>query len=63
MAKGLTSRQADILQYIVECIRESCGPSLSEALKVQAKHSAGFMNSRLCQKGMIGSECAKIMNV
>lgn len=48
---------------IYDCIRESCGSSLSEALQVQAKHSAGFMNSRLCQKGVIGSECAKIMNV
>ncbi|MBU1318611.1 MAG: hypothetical protein KKG33_02310 [candidate division Zixibacteria bacterium] len=48
---------------IMDCIRESCNSSLAEALDVQAKHSAGFMSSRVCQKGVIGTECAKIMNV
>lgn len=48
---------------IMDCIRESCSSSLTEALAVQAKHSAGFMSSRLCQKGVIGAACAKIMNV
>ncbi|MFH1372172.1 MAG: hypothetical protein ABII79_00015 [bacterium] len=48
---------------IFDCIRESCGSPLSEALTVQAKHSARFMSSRFCQKGAIGSECAKVMNV
>ncbi len=48
---------------ILDCVRESCGTSLSEALTVQAKHSAGFMNSRFCREGIIGTEYAKIMNV
>jgi len=48
---------------IMECIRESCGAPLSEALAVQAKHSAGFMSSRACRKGMIGAACEKTMNV
>lgn len=48
---------------IMDCIRESCGVSLSEALIVQSKHSAGFMSSRFCREGIIGTECAKIMNV
>jgi enoyl-CoA hydratase/carnithine racemase len=48
---------------IHDCIRESCSRPLSEAIVVQARHSAGFMNSRECKKGVIGSECAKIMNV
>ena len=48
---------------IIDCILQSCGSSLSEALAVQAKHSAGFMISRFCREGIIGTECAKIMNV
>jgi len=48
---------------IMDCIQESCGSSLPEALAVQAKHSAEFMKSRLCRKGMIGTECTKIMDV
>ncbi len=48
---------------IMDCIRESCALPLSEALTVQARHSAAFMSSRFCQKGVIGSACAKIMNV
>ncbi len=48
---------------ILDCIRESCGSSLSEALAMQAKHSAAFMSSRWCQKGIIGSTANKVMNV
>jgi enoyl-CoA hydratase/carnithine racemase len=48
---------------IMDCIQQSAGCSLAEALELQAKHSAGFMNSRFCQEGVIGSEGAKIMNV
>jgi len=48
---------------IIDCILQSCGSSLSEALTVQAKHSASFMTSRFCREGIIGMECAKIMNV
>ncbi len=48
---------------IMDCIQQSCGSSLPEALGVQAKHSASFMSSRFCQQGMIGTEGAKIMKV
>jgi hypothetical protein len=48
---------------IMDCIRESCGSSLAESLDVQAKHSAGFMSSDFCRKGVIGAACAKIMDV
>jgi len=48
---------------IMGCIQESCGSLLSEALAVQAKHSAGFMNSRFCREGIIGTESVKVMNV
>ena len=48
---------------IMDCIQESCGSSLSEALTVQARHSAGFMSSRFCREGVIGAEAARIVNV
>jgi enoyl-CoA hydratase/carnithine racemase len=48
---------------IFDCIGESCGSPLAEAIGIQAKHSAGFMSSNGCRNGVIGSECAKVMNV
>jgi enoyl-CoA hydratase/carnithine racemase/3-hydroxyacyl-CoA dehydrogenase len=42
---------------------DSCGKPLSEALGVQARHSAGFMSSKWCQRGMIGATYAKTMKV
>lgn len=48
---------------IADCIRASCGVSSAEALAVQAKHSAGFMNSPTCRGGVIGAACEKTMNV
>ncbi|HEB84262.1 MAG TPA: hypothetical protein ENI92_04585 [Bacteroidetes bacterium] len=48
---------------VMECIRASCGVPLSQALDVQAKHSAGFMVSSGCVKGVIGSSRRKIMEV
>lgn len=48
---------------IMDCIQESCGSPLSEAIIVQARHSAEFMSSRLCREGVIGAACAKTMNV
>ncbi|UCG60819.1 MAG: hypothetical protein JSV52_10860 [Candidatus Zixiibacteriota bacterium] len=48
---------------IMDCVQQSCGNSLSDALAVQAKHSAGFMSSSFCRGGMIGTEGSKIMNV
>ena len=48
---------------IFECIKASCGAKLAEALDIQSKHSANFMSSKECQKGRIGSEFKKTMNV
>ncbi len=48
---------------IVACVIDSCGAPLSGALAVQARHSADFMSSKACQKGFVGSEAAKVMNV
>jgi len=48
---------------IVACIKDACGSPLSEALAVQAGHSADFMSSRYCREGVIGAACSKIMNV
>ncbi len=48
---------------IADCITQSCGTRLADALEVQAKHSAGFMRSRECREGMIGTEAAKVLNV
>jgi len=48
---------------IMDCIQDSCGAVLSDALSVQAKHSADFMGSDPCRKGVIGADCAKVMNV
>jgi len=42
---------------------DSCGKPLSEALEIQARHSAAFMVGKICQKGTIGAACAKTMNV
>ncbi|MCP4567622.1 MAG: hypothetical protein GY841_08590, partial [FCB group bacterium] len=50
-------------QAIMNCILQSCAAPLSDALAVQAGHSADFMSSRACQKGVIGMTCAKITNV
>jgi enoyl-CoA hydratase/carnithine racemase len=48
---------------ILANVMDSCGKKLSDALEVQAKHSAGFMSSKWCQKGIIGATYAKTMKV
>ena len=48
---------------ILACIRESCETPLADAIAVQARHSADFMSSRDCRKGMIGTEANKVMNI
>ena len=50
-------------QAIFDNILHSCGTTLTAALTIQAKHSAGFMVSKDCQKGTIGSTLNKTMNV
>jgi enoyl-CoA hydratase/carnithine racemase len=47
----------------VECIQGSCGSNLSEALELQARHSAAFMTSEACKKGEIGNQYTRTMAV
>jgi enoyl-CoA hydratase/carnithine racemase len=48
---------------IINCVQGSCGVPLGDALAAQAKHSAEFMSSPHCQKGRIGAEAARVLNV
>jgi len=48
---------------IMHSIRDSCGVPLSEALDVQARHSADFTASSFCREGSIGAEHRKTMMV
>ena len=48
---------------IVHSIRDSCGAALSEALDVQARHSAGFTVTSFCREGSIGAEHLRTMMV
>ena len=60
-ADGLEGRAARTA--MVKCIQGSCGSPLSEALEVQARHSAGFMKSAACKGGEVGAQYAKTMFV
>lgn len=48
---------------IMNCIQSACHTNLSDALAVQARHSADFMASAPCRKGRIGAEFTKTMSV
>jgi enoyl-CoA hydratase/carnithine racemase/3-hydroxyacyl-CoA dehydrogenase len=48
---------------MVECIQGACGVVLSEALELQARHSAAFMTTRACKKGEIGNQYTRTMAV
>ncbi len=48
---------------ILDCIQASCGATLKEALGIQAKQSAGFMRTKECQRGVIGSTAKKVLDV
>jgi enoyl-CoA hydratase/carnithine racemase len=48
---------------IMRSIRDSCGVALSEAIGVQARHSAGFTVTPVCREGSIGTEYLKTMMV
>lgn len=48
---------------IFQSVRNSCNASLSEALLVQARHSADFMTTPHCQNGIVGTEYKKTMLV
>ena len=48
---------------IMHAIRDSCGVPLSDALDVQARHSADFIVTPFCTEGSIGAEYLKTMMV
>jgi enoyl-CoA hydratase/carnithine racemase/3-hydroxyacyl-CoA dehydrogenase len=48
---------------IMDSIRDSCGVPLSEAIAVQARHSADFTVTSFCREGSIGAEHARTMKV
>jgi enoyl-CoA hydratase/carnithine racemase len=48
---------------IIESVRASCSAPLSEALDIQAKHSAAFTVTSYCMEGSIGADRARTMLV
>lgn len=48
---------------IVDTVVASCGVPVAEALTVQALHSAKFMVTDACTRGVVGGEYAKTMKV
>jgi enoyl-CoA hydratase/carnithine racemase/3-hydroxyacyl-CoA dehydrogenase len=46
---------------IMDTIKDSCGVGLSEALDLQARHSANFSVTSFCKEGSIGAEYNKMM--
>jgi enoyl-CoA hydratase/carnithine racemase len=48
---------------IMDCIRQSCGVPLAEALSVQARLSAAFMRSAACRSGVVGADYSKTVRV
>jgi len=48
---------------IMDCVQAACGVSISQALEIQAKHSAGFMLTRECRRGTIGASAKKVLDV
>ncbi len=48
---------------IMASVKDACSVPLSEALEVQAKHSAGFTVTSCCKKGSLGADYSKTMLV
>jgi enoyl-CoA hydratase/carnithine racemase len=48
---------------IVDSVVASCEAPLADAIGVQAKHSAGFMSSKHCRRGVIGAAYTKTMKI
>ncbi len=44
---------------IIDCIKDSCNASLSDALTIQSKYAGNFMSTKLFRKGAIGSTYTK----
>ncbi len=60
-----TSEEAIIeaRKAILQAIKESCNASYSEALEIQARHSAEFMTTKHCRGGFVGNDYQKTMLV
>jgi len=50
-------------EAIFKNIQNSCNAGLSEALEIQARHSAEFMVSSFCKKGQVGVEFTRTMKI
>ena len=48
---------------ILDTVRAACNASLAEAITIQARHSAEFMVTEACRRGVVGSEFTKTMKV
>jgi len=48
---------------IMDSIKSSCNATLSEAIDVQAKHSANFMTTKYCNNGFVGNDYKKTMEI
>ncbi len=48
---------------ILDTVRASCGATLADALAIQAAHSARFMVTEACTRGVVGGEFSKTMGV
>jgi enoyl-CoA hydratase/carnithine racemase len=48
---------------IVETVKASCGAPLADALAIQAAHSARFMVTDVCNRGVVGAEFNRTMGV
>jgi hypothetical protein len=48
---------------IAECVRAACEVPLAEAVDVQANHSAGFMLTKWCRRGVVGSAYQREMAI
>jgi enoyl-CoA hydratase/carnithine racemase len=48
---------------ILDCIRDSCGATLAEAIGLQSRHSGNFMTEKACLKGVVGSMYQKTVKI
>jgi enoyl-CoA hydratase/carnithine racemase len=48
---------------IIDTVRAACGVSLTEALEIQSRHSGGFMVSKDCRGGLIGTMAKKTLAI
>lgn len=48
---------------ITDTVRAACGATLADAITIQAAHSARFMVTDACTRGVVGAEFSKTMSV